>query len=468
MRARRPVRPTRRFHPVRLGIEFLERRDVASETFSVLSANLGPAAAIAAVGPASVDMTVAEPAATRKRAADRPELHAPVHFRAVPRDQGAPAATTADRGGVWVGGDPAGGFGMGLFDDLMANVPPPQGPVILAPLADLPPLGGGGDGGAAFFQSSAGVSAAAGTTAAAPPAALEGATAPARSAAQTAGGTTTGGATPARTTGSFASPFPWAQPSADQVSVSPEIDTDAGLVLEAASLTYPSYVLDVNKGAVLSEVVVNHDFAEWAADLRAQVSGATVQGYQWDFSFAPDVLNVTGDTSYRVQFQWASFLGAARDNTVTLTTTFAGGEQQTQTFVFRVAATDSPAWTAAPPTTASTWPAVVTPDMLQADAAVVAGPHHEVSLVDGSVTTAVELPAYNPGVAPLRLVYNSQAADPKPIFLVRHEIDPTRPVPSLLSARVTVNGTPGSWVSFTTMYAGQEMNPVPLPKTLAA
>jgi hypothetical protein len=106
--------------------------------------------------------------------------------------------------------------------------------------------------------------------------------------------------------------------------------------------------------------------------------------------------------------------------------------------------------------------------MLQADAAVVAGPHHEVSLVDGSVTTAVELPAYNPGVAPLRLVYNSQAADPKPIFLVRHEIDPTRPVPSLLSARVTVNGTPGSWVSFTTMYAGQEMNPVPLPKTLAA
>src|SRR5262249_2736063 len=162
------------------------------------------------------------------------------------------------------------------------------------------------------------------------------------------------------------------------------------------------YVVDANKGAVLSTSVANHDFSTWSVDLRAEVAGDAVTSYSWDYNqtAAPDVSNPSGGSSYHLQFTWADFSGAPHTDTIGLTVTAATGSR-TLSFTCQVASHTSAAWSSAP-TSASTWPTVVTPDMFQADAAAQPGPHHDVTLADGSLSTEVDLPAYNPGVAPLR------------------------------------------------------------------
>src|SRR5262249_17889212 len=140
------------------------------------------------------------------------------------------------------------------------------------------------------------------------------------------------------------------------------LPVDGGPQLDDAA--DPLWVLDANKAIVVTPTVTQHDFSTWNVDLRAQVSGATVATYNWDLSQALDTTNVTGQGTYRLQFTWASFTGASRTDTITITTTNPDSTQQTQVLTFLVAGTDSPAWTATPPTTAASWPAVVTPDQL--------------------------------------------------------------------------------------------------------
>ena len=101
-------------------------------------------------------------------------------------------------------------------------------------------------------------------------------------------------------------------------------------------------------------------------------------------------------------------------------------------------ADDSPAFSGEPTAVSTT--TIVPPDQLQAGAATVTGPHHAISLADGSVSTAIALPAYNPTVPALSLEYNSMAADPRPIFLTRFELGAS--LPASVQARLTVDGTP--------------------------
>jgi YD repeat-containing protein len=241
--------------------------------------------------------------------------------------------------------------------------------------------------------------------------------------------------------GGSGSPFPWVVAPGGAGPLSAIAFGAGTTVFTPAMLLHPSFVVDANKGAVLTEAVINHDFSDWSVDLRAQVSGAPVTGYAWSFNHPGDVAGVTGDTTYNVQFTWDSFTGDPKEEAVTLTTTFAGPVSQAQTFHFLVAATDSPAYSTAP-TAVGDWPAVPTPDMVQSGAPVASGPHHTITLADGSVSTSFALPAYNPAVAPVSLNYNSLAADARPIFVDRYELDPTVAVPSTIDARLTVNGTP--------------------------
>ncbi len=205
-----------------------------------------------------------------------------------------------------------------------------------------------------------------------------------------------------------------------------------------SSLLHPSYVLDANKGAVLTEAAPNRDFAGWAADLKAQVSGAAVLSYSWDLSGAPDATGVTGTGTYHLQFTWGSFTGPARTETISLTTTFADGSQ-TQTFTFRVDGTDSPAWTSAPPTGSSSFPAVTTEDVLFGEGSVT-GPTYALGLASGKATTTHTLPAYNPDVPALSFVYASTAADARPIVRVRYALPDTATVPATVTAQLTFNG----------------------------
>ncbi len=199
---------------------------------------------------------------------------------------------------------------------------------------------------------------------------------------------------------------------------------------QLSSLGDPLWGLDANKAIVITPGVIHHDFSTWNVDLRAEVSGATVATYNWNLSQAPDATNVTGQGTYRLQFTWASFTGAARTNTITVTTTNTDSTQQTQVLTFKVAATDSPAWSATSPTTAASWPTVVTPDALREHQGTVgAGPYYRLGLATGELQVSHTLPTYHPNVPPLELVYSSTASSSSNSlsFLVHYQLDPTRP-----------------------------------------
>ena len=94
-------------------------------------------------------------------------------------------------------------------------------------------------------------------------------------------------------------------------------------------------------------------FSNWNMSLAAEVSGAAVSQYSWSFTGASDAGSISGSTSYKPTFTWGSFTGAARTDTVTLTETATiagsgGKEDYTQSYLFTVAGTDSPAWSTAP------------------------------------------------------------------------------------------------------------------------
>ncbi|HXG13132.1 MAG TPA: Calx-beta domain-containing protein [Gemmataceae bacterium] len=95
-------------------------------------------------------------------------------------------------------------------------------------------------------------------------------------------------------------------------------------------------------------------------------------------------------------------------------------------------------------------PIVITPDSLQADQERIAGPGYAVSLASGALSTSYRLPASPAGAEPVELVYNSAAADPRPIFLVQYPLPSTPNVPAKVGARLTLNGTAGPEVFYDT------------------
>src|SRR5207302_10390477 len=126
----------------------------------------------------------------------------------------------------------------------------------------------------------------------------------------------------------------------------------------------PMWVLDVNKAIVVTPGVPENEFSTWTMDLRAQVAGATVSTYSWDTSQAADATSISGSSTYRLQFTWGNFSGAARTDTITITETATDNSQLSQTLTFKVASTSSPAYVSTPVTSASTWPTVLPPDAL--------------------------------------------------------------------------------------------------------
>jgi RHS repeat-associated protein len=239
----------------------------------------------------------------------------------------------------------------------------------------------------------------------------------------------------------------------------------------------PLCVLDAAKAVVVKPGVTEHDFSTWGVDLRAQVSGSTVSTYAWDLTNAPDATGISGQSSYRLQFTWASFTGTARTDTIKITATNTDSSQLTQTLTFLVAGTDSPAYTASPPTSSGTWPAVLPPDALKAEQETVGAgsvsasscgcsscgcgadagaqtqgnsPYYRLGLNAGDLRISHGLPGYNPGVPPLRLLYNSTAANPLPVFIVHYPLDPSQAVPATVTAQLTLNGNAGQLFYYST------------------
>ena len=61
----------------------------------------------------------------------------------------------------------------------------------------------------------------------------------------------------------------------------------------------------------------------------------------------------------------------------------------------------------------------------------------------GTFETAVALPSYNPNIPGLTFQYDSLAANPLPLVVVRHQLDPTKTIPTQVTAQLTFGGTSG-------------------------
>src|SRR5262245_47502302 len=209
-------------------------------------------------------------------------------------------------------------------------------------------------------------------------------------------------------------------------------------------LADPLEVYDANDGLLLREDVTEHEVAGFSVDLRAQVYGGTVDTYEWDLTNATGAINVTGDDTYRLQFDWDE--EASGVHTIVLTTVNLDTTVQTRTLTFYV----EPPEDQEQMTFADEWESVITPDQQRVGQELVREQYYDLSLNSGELYVPHHLPAYNPGMPALELVYSSRAADPRPIFVVHHELDPGEPAPDLVSATLTLDSVEGDPVFYDT------------------
>src|SRR5207253_7238837 len=79
------------------------------------------------------------------------------------------------------------------------------------------------------------------------------------------------------------------------------------------------YVLDMENGLILPNTVSVNDFSTYNVELDADMTGAAASSYSWDTSQASDAQNVSGASTYRLTFNWASFTATTpRTDTVSV------------------------------------------------------------------------------------------------------------------------------------------------------
>lgn len=218
-------------------------------------------------------------------------------------------------------------------------------------------------------------------------------------------------------------------------------------MLSSLSFTnFPLYTLDYNNGETLLPVASQYANLNGYVDLRAQTKSATGVTFSWNTSGLTDAKNITGASTYHLQFQWKNSSSGATD-TVTLTATDSGGHQETQTYSFIVPSGSVFPWGSAP---SISWPESISPDQALADTARFDSQNLSVDAYSGSVQTAIALSSYNPNVAPLVFSYDSLNADPRPMILEHHELDPSQSVPTKVGAQLTFNGVTGTTYYYAT------------------
>lgn len=216
---------------------------------------------------------------------------------------------------------------------------------------------------------------------------------------------------------------------------------------EGAGLDGPSgpcVVVEWNNGLTLSTGAVEHDSESDSVDLRAQVQGATVSSYAWDMSAAPDATSVSGTSTYHLVFTWRNITyGNYADDRVRLTVTYTDDSEEVKDYNFRVINDGTAQGSGGGTPVSVTRPEVTTPDLLGYGPKAIGGDGYAIASATGALSTAYAAPSYNPGAPPLGLVYNSEAAAPKPIFLDRYHLNPAMGIPPTVSAKLTFNSVQG-------------------------
>jgi RHS repeat-associated protein len=414
--------------PVRLLLNELERREVASETLSFIASGL----AMAGQSPASNSADHAAAAARYEQPASDSNL-LQLSFAlnqnkfATAKDDSPPETSNAPAP------QPIGSRWSTSFDDDDNIATPIAASPLKASQFDAPPAGGGGGSQAPSFAAASPAGGQAVSGPAGRPAASEPMMTPAATSTATRQATTAMTAARGMMHSSFSSPT--FTPAANPFTLGAE----------------NVWVIDYKNGVTVLPAVTQHAFSEWTVDLRAQAVGKEVDSYSWDWSAADDATSVSGDTTGNLTFTWDTFAGAARTDAITLTTTFTDTTTDVQTFTFMVDANDSPAWAVDPGP--RTWPGVQAPDQMLGESVVSVGAGVGLGLASGQVTAGHGLPSYNPDVPALGLQYSSVAADNQPIFLVQYTLPEGEPVPATLTATLTLDGTTGSPVYYDTSLA---------------
>lgn len=226
------------------------------------------------------------------------------------------------------------------------------------------------------------------------------------------------------------------------------VDGGGGGASMASFTNFALYTLDYNSGTVLFPGFAQVGVPMSSVDLRAQVRDVDVQSYSWDTSNLTGAQSITGTSTYRLQFSWPNFVMQDYTASVTLTVTDVSSQTETQTYSFRVMATGSVGGGA-------TWPTSVAPDQAVPGEPGFASHYVDVGINTGALESWVVLPTYSPNIAPPVLGYDSLAADPRPMILVRHELPSGQTTPTKTSAQLTFNGVAGS----TYYYDTSQFNP---------
>jgi hypothetical protein len=201
--------------------------------------------------------------------------------------------------------------------------------------------------------------------------------------------------------------------------------------------------------------VIEYDQPLQWVDLRGQVVGKTVASWNWDMTGASRAACISGTSTYKLRFMWGNVSPTESTATITVTATMTDSSTQSATLTFKIPS--GPAQGTCPGTPASaTWPAVLTPDKPAEQQSLLASDSatrpYAVSQESGALYVTHALPAYQPGsgsasamhMPALGLTYSSIAAERRPIFIGRYELDPSANVPETVSARLKFNGTWGS------------------------
>jgi RHS repeat-associated protein len=202
---------------------------------------------------------------------------------------------------------------------------------------------------------------------------------------------------------------------------------------------FPMYTLDYNNGIVLFPGQYQQATLGGSVDLRAQVRDTTGVTFSWDTTHLTEATGITGAATYRLQFTWNAHNSPATVDYTTLTVTNGSSQQESQTYYFQVPSSN----VVSLPSSAS-WPETVPADTVRPEAPAFASHNVSVDANSGAVDTTIALPSYNPIVPPIALTYDSLTADPRPIVLEHHTIDPAQTVPTKVSAQLTFNSVAGT------------------------
>ena len=227
---------------------------------------------------------------------------------------------------------------------------------------------------------------------------------------------------------------------AENPSSTPDPRTSGGLDAPLVEFPYfPLYTLDYIQGTVLFangyEIATPND----NVDLRAQVKDTSGVTFSWNTSGLTDAYNISGTSTYDLTFTWDASITSQKLDSVTLTATNGSSQQEIQTYYF-VVTTGTNTYA----TGSADWPNTLSPDTVNPGALGWSSDGVSVDANSGALDTAIALPTYNPNVPGLALTYNSLTADPRPIVVVNHPLDPTQSVPSKVKATLTFNGTAGT------------------------